>query len=118
MTETKPCPICGKSNNRQTWYDDYGLIEEHYWCDKCGYFFNFAYGETTEGIDLTSTDFDWAKAYKDAEKIVHCKDCKKYSNINYHTGTKFDFHFCNKFGNVTKENDFCSYGEQKEWVNQ
>ena len=49
----------------------------------------------------------------DVVEVVRCKDCQRYGNINYHTGTRFDFKFCNKFGNVTRENDFCSYGERR-----
>ena len=49
----------------------------------------------------------------DAVEVVRCKDCKKFGDISPYTGTKFDFKFCNKFGNVTKETDFCSYGERR-----
>lgn len=50
----------------------------------------------------------------DAVPVVRCRECKHHGNINAYTGTRFDFKFCNKFGNVTRENDFCSYGDRKE----
>ena len=55
----------------------------------------------------------WDSATKRVD-VVRCRECKYYGNINAYTGTRFDFKFCNKFGNVTRENDFCSYGERKE----
>lgn len=47
-------------------------------------------------------------------EVVRCKDCKKYSNFDPYNCKRLTFHFCTKLGNITKENDFCSYGERKE----
>lgn len=47
-------------------------------------------------------------------EAVRCKDCKKYSNFDANNCKRLRFHFCTKFGNITRENDFCSYGERKE----
>lgn len=49
----------------------------------------------------------------DAVEVVRCKDCKMFSDISPYTGAKFDFKYCTKFGNATKETDFCSYGERR-----
>lgn len=50
----------------------------------------------------------------DVVEVVFCKDCKHYTNIDtYRNPPRLDFHWCNKFGNITKEKDYCSYGERK-----
>lgn len=49
----------------------------------------------------------------DAVEVVRCKDCKNYSNFDAEKAKRLDFHFCKKFNNITRENDFCSYGERK-----
>lgn len=54
----------------------------------------------------------------DVVLVVRCKDCKHYTDFDAHNCKRFDFHFCNKFGNVTREMDFCSYGEVKQGRNE
>ena len=50
----------------------------------------------------------------DVVEVVFCKDCKHYTNIDtYRNPPRLDFHWCNKLGNITKENDYCSYGERR-----
>lgn len=49
----------------------------------------------------------------DAVEVVRCKECKVFGDISPYTGAKFDFKYCTKFGNATKETDFCSYGERR-----
>lgn len=66
MIELKPCPICNKENERNSYFDDYGLVEEHYSCDRCGYFFNFAYGESDEAIVFDNAEVNWFKDIKEA----------------------------------------------------
>ena len=49
----------------------------------------------------------------DFVELVRCKDCKHYTNIDtYRNPPRLDFHWCNKLGNITKENDYCSYGKE------
>lgn len=50
----------------------------------------------------------------DVAPVVRCKDCKHYTEFDVHNCKRLDFHFCNKLGNITRESDFCSYGERKE----
>ena len=50
----------------------------------------------------------------DVVPVVRCKDCKHYSDFDTHNCKRLNFHFCNKFANVTREMDFCSYGERKQ----
>ena len=49
----------------------------------------------------------------DAVEVVRCKDCKLYGNYDMKNHKRLKFHWCRKFGNITKEDDFCSYGERK-----
>lgn len=37
------CPICGSLNAKTVYYEDYRIIEEHYTCDKCGFFGEMVY---------------------------------------------------------------------------
>ncbi len=46
--------------------------------------------------------------------VVRCKDCEHYTNFDTHTCKRLTFHWCKKFGNITRESDFCSYGERKQ----
>ena len=50
----------------------------------------------------------------DYAEVVRCKDCKNYCKVDTLKGKILDFHWCNKFRNITKEDDFCSYGERRE----
>jgi hypothetical protein len=50
----------------------------------------------------------------DVVPVVRCKDCKHYTNIDtYRNPPRLDFYWCNKFGTITKENDYCNYGERR-----
>ena len=50
----------------------------------------------------------------DVVPVVRCKDCKHYTNIDtYRNPPRLGFHWCNKLGNITKEKDYCSYGERR-----
>lgn len=49
----------------------------------------------------------------DAVEVVRCRDCKNYTNMDFFSGNRLDFHWCSKFRNITSEGDFCSYGERK-----
>lgn len=48
-------------------------------------------------------------------KVVRCKDCVHFGKNKKYRDTKFPFSFCDKFHhNITRDDDFCSYGERKE----
>lgn len=67
--------------------------------------------------DISNDIADGCKFFKnkaDFVEVVRCKECKHYTNIDtYRNPPRLDFHWCNKLGNVTKENDYCSYGERR-----
>ncbi len=50
----------------------------------------------------------------DVAEVVRCKDCKKYTDFDATNCKRLEFHFCKKFRNITRETDFCSFGERKE----
>ena len=50
----------------------------------------------------------------DVAPVVWCKDCKHYTDFDVHHYKWLCSHFCNKFKNITREYDFCSFGERKE----
>ena len=54
----------------------------------------------------------------DVAPVVRCKNCKHYTDFDAYNCKRLDFHFCNKFGNVTQEMDFCSFGEAKVGRNE
>lgn len=58
------CPVCGKEHNVTT-YSEYpfGIIEYHFYCDKCTYFADMCYSPVYEGI----TD-KYPSEYKDKIK--------------------------------------------------
>ena len=48
------CPVCGKQN-QYTSYSEWGIgiVEQHYYCDRCTYFVEQCYSPVCDGI---STD--------------------------------------------------------------
>ena len=66
------------------------------------------------GRDMgTNTPCDLYIGISDRIKIVRCKDCKYYK-----TGKDYE-PYCNHINGLdeAKDNDFCSYGERKEYGN-
>ena len=51
----------------------------------------------------------------DYTQVVRCKNCKHHKDEHLY-GTRLRFDWCRKFNNVTKDDDFCSYGERKDNV--
>ncbi len=47
----------------------------------------------------------------DAVEVVRCKDCKLTSRTKNQPKILY---WCNKFGNVMRPDDYCSFGERKE----
>lgn len=46
-------------------------------------------------------------------EIICCKDYKYYSDFDPQNCKRLTFHFCSKFNNITRESDYCSYGEKR-----
>lgn len=50
MVKLMNCPVCGTENKREYYTDCVGLVEDHYLCKKCGYFYQMAYSPALDGI--------------------------------------------------------------------
>ncbi len=81
------------------------------------------YIDREKALEITKrTSGDYATAFSmirqlpaaDVVLVVRCKDCNHYTEFDPHNCKRLEFHFCNKFGNITREMDFCSYGEMAE----
>ena len=45
----------------------------------------------------------------EAVEVVRCKECKNYRDRE----SKLGIHWCDKWGNLVRDMDFCSFGERK-----
>lgn len=84
MESIQNCYICGKQNIRQHW-SEYGIgtVEDYYYCDECGYFYEMAYSPHYEGIALMCSPTKLIK-----QIVILIKNRKKCR------GLKFDYpHF-------------------------
>lgn len=72
------CPVCGKQNERQTFYENgIGTVEVHYFCSDCGYAEEMAYSPcyTTfvKGGKLTDRFKRWKTRLKHWKKALRIK---------------------------------------------
>lgn len=67
--------------------------------------FSKADGANHEYYDF-SNQAEKCECFKDCHR---CKDCK-----HYEFSTAFSKHFCNEYGGVVTENDYCSRAEKRE----
>lgn len=37
MKRRQSCPVCGTENDLEYYTEEVGLVESHYYCDKCGF---------------------------------------------------------------------------------
>lgn len=51
MEEVMSCPVCGADNIRIYYTEEIGLVEDHYFCETCGYWEEMAYSPTYAGIE-------------------------------------------------------------------
>ena len=73
----------------------------------------FATGEGNEPfMEWEVEDYINDQTIIDAVEVVRCKDCKHHRDEHLY-GIRLRFDWCRKFNNVTKDDDFCSYGERK-----
>lgn len=56
MEKKVPCNVCG-TENPYLWYsEDVGLVEEHYYCENCGFFIEMAYSPSIIGMTVGYDD--------------------------------------------------------------
>jgi hypothetical protein len=57
----------------------------------------------------------WKPKNPDIVEVVRCKDCEHFGKNKEYRISKLSLSFCDKFHhNITRDNDFCSYGKRKE----
>lgn len=57
MTSTTKCPICHNEAYYEYYDESVGTVEEYICCNRCGYYYEFAYGAYREYIG--SKEFVW-----------------------------------------------------------
>lgn len=59
------CPVCGKDNEYVS-YSEYGIgvVELHYYCDRCTYFAEQVYSPVCDGISTDCPEEYLSKAYE------------------------------------------------------
>lgn len=63
MKESIKCPVCGKSNEYQSWSEwGFGTVEQHYYCDRCTYFVDQVYSPVCVGISTECPEEYLSKA--------------------------------------------------------
>lgn len=59
------CPVCGKVNEFERYSEDqWGTVEQHYYCDRCTYFVDQVYSPVVEGISS-----DCPEEYRDKVEL-------------------------------------------------
>ena len=78
------CPICHIKTFEYISFseDGWGIVEQHGYCDKCGYTVEQAYSPVYEAF------YDIKKGYKDALGRYHPKNVKRYKRIRKRLDTK------------------------------
>ncbi len=51
IKKARKCPVCGKYNVYESYSEwGFGIVEQHYYCDRCTYFVEQAYSRVCVGI--------------------------------------------------------------------
>ena len=50
MTKTTKCPVCDNQAKWEYWTGPWGIEEERIVCNRCRYYYEFAYGNYVEAI--------------------------------------------------------------------
>ena len=57
MKESMKCPVCGKINEYTAYSEwGFGVVEQHYYCDRCTYFVWQVYSPVYEGISMDCSE--------------------------------------------------------------
>ena len=78
------CPICNAKTFDYTSYSEYGwgTVEQHGYCDRCGYIIEQAYSPAYEAF------FDIKKGFKDYYGKYHSKNAKRHKRVRRKLDTK------------------------------
>lgn len=77
MNELIKCPICKRQTFDYVSYSEecYGIVEQHGYCDSCGYTVEQAYSSVLHGFR------DLSKGFRDCNGKYHKKNVKKHKRI-------------------------------------
>lgn len=78
------CPICGYKDYRYVSYSEecFGIVEQHGYCERCGYIVEQAYSEVVGGLELDRT-----RGYRNAytgEYLSNNKRKRRRMRRKYH----------------------------------
>ena len=78
------CPTCHSKTFEYISFSEegWGIVEQHGYCDKCGYTVEQAYSPVYEAF------YDIKKGYKDALGRYHPKNAKRHKRIRRRLDTK------------------------------
>lgn len=76
------CPMCGHNTYDYCSYHEgeWGVVEHHGECIRCGYFTEMCYSPVLKGIR------DNKKGYRDYQGVYHPKDVKRHKRIRRKAG--------------------------------
>ena len=79
------CPVCGFKGYQYVQYSEeyWGVVEQHGYCDRCGYMVEQAYSDSIDGFVPELT-----RGYKDREGVYHPKNTRKRARIHKKYGIK------------------------------
>lgn len=82
MKEIMKCPICGAKNLKIYWSEYFGVVEDYYSCNHCGYFYEMAYSPYHEGIELMNNPIKIIKQI--ITLLTHFHEARKYKFSKSH----------------------------------
>lgn len=67
------CPVCGGNHYEyESYYEEWGVVEQHGYCSDCGYFIEQAYSPVYEGFE------DCKRGWRDSNGQYHPKNVRKH----------------------------------------
>ena len=83
---TTKCPICGYKKFKDEHYTEgwFGIVEQHCYCDRCGYTIEQAYSEPIGGFRPPIR-----RGGKDSQGVYHPKNRRKRARVKRKYGIKY-----------------------------
>lgn len=84
---TQTCPVCKFDKYRYVSYSEYGwgIVEQHGYCDRCGYTIEQAYSSAVVGFEHPQR-----KGYRDMNGIYHPSNFRKRRRMRRKFGIKLE----------------------------
>ena len=86
MNKNTKCPICSYKKYKDVHYTEecYGIVEQHCYCDRCGFVIEQAYSEPIYGFYPPTR-----KGYKDHNGVYHPKNIKRRKRMKRKYNIKY-----------------------------